>query len=355
MNGCVRDGRRRYAAVVAVGIWLSGLQAGRVAGAEPELQRFTFRQVHMGMPFDLILYAADEAAANRAAEAAYAKIAELDRVFSDYDPKSESSLISDGAGSGKAVQIGADMRTVLERSQTLWKESKGAFDVTVGPAVRLWRRSRRQKALPEPEKLRQALDAVGFDHVEFDAEAGTIRLLRPKMRLDFGGIAAGYAVDQAQKVLREQGIARALIDASGDIGVSDPPPGKKGWTIGIVPLGGRQNPPSRYILLRNQAVTTSGDAFQHVSINGTRYSHIVDPRTGLGLTTRQSATVIASDCTAADSLATALCVLGPEKGQKLIEPMNDVAAIFVQDSERGPIVTESPRFVQFAAPGAENP
>src|SRR6185437_3752892 len=107
----------------------------------------------------------------------------------------------------------------------------------------------------------------------------------PGMRLDLGGIAMGYAVDEAMRVLREMGITRALLNASGDILAGDPPPGATGWKIGIAPLASKDGPPSRYVLLANAAVTTAGDAAQFVEIGGRRYSHIVDPHTGLGLST----------------------------------------------------------------------
>ncbi len=164
------------------------------------------------------------------------------------------------------------------------------------------------------------------------------------MRLDLGGIAMGYAVDEALKVLRDRGITRALVDASGDIGVSDPPPGKDGWTIGVVPLSAAGTP-SREIVLANAAVTTSGDAFQHVTIDGTRYSHIVDPRTGLGLTDQSGVTVIAPDCTTADSMATAVSVMGPTAGLEFVEATPAAAAFIVRAGEGfKPRTFESSRF-----------
>jgi thiamine biosynthesis lipoprotein len=139
----------------------------------------------------------------------------------------------------------------------------------------------------------------------------------PNMRLDLGGIGVGYAVDEALAVLKRHGIRSAMIDASGDIGALDAPPGKTGWRIGISPHTTTREP-TRYVSLANAALTVSGDSQQYVEIDGVRYSHIVDPRTGLGLTNRSTVTVIARDCTTADSLATAVSVLGPEKGLALV-------------------------------------
>ncbi len=148
------------------------------------------------------------------------------------------------------------------------------------------------------------------------------------MRLDLGGIAVGYAIDQSLAELKRLGIERAMVDSSGDIGCSGPPLGEIGWRIGIATLN-PASPPSRYLRLSHAALTTSGDAFQHITLDGERYSHIVDPRTGLGLTRPAAVTVIAPNCMTADSLATAVCVLGPERGFKLLQEFPGTEAIML--------------------------
>jgi thiamine biosynthesis lipoprotein len=315
-----------------------------LSASDASLERYVYAQLHMGMTFELTLYAADEATANRAAQAAFRRIAELNGILSDYDPHSELSRLCETAGTGQAVKLSDPLWLVLSRSQHLAERTEGAFDVTVGPLVKLWRRARRQKELPDPARLAAARAAVGFQHLKLDASQKTATLLRPAMRVDLGGIGAGFAVDEALRVLREHGIARAMVNASGDIGVSEPPPGADGWKIGIAPLDKPDGPPSRYLLLSNAAVTTSGDAFQHVEIGGQRYSHIVDPHTGLGLTHRLSVTVVARDCITADSLATAASVLGCEHGLKLIDDTPGAAAQFVRLEAGQPKVVPSRRF-----------
>ncbi|MBI3462398.1 MAG: FAD:protein FMN transferase [Planctomycetes bacterium] len=317
------------------------------AGDDAALQRHEASQLHMGVTFKLVFYAPDEQTANAAADAAFARIAELNQVMSDYDPASELSRLCDTAGSGQTVPISADLMGVLAISQDLARRTDGAFDVTVGPLVRLWRRARRMKEMPSDKRLAEARAATGFRHLELDPARGTAKLLRPGMQLDLGGIGQGYAADEALKVLRERGIARALVDASGDIAVGDPPPGKSGWRIGVAPLDKSDLSPSRYLLLSNIGVSTSGDAFQYVELGGKRYSHIVDPRTGLGLTDRSSVTVIAPDATAADSLATAVSVLGPEAGLKLIEATPGTAALIVRPHDDQQEVFESAQWRRF--------
>jgi thiamine biosynthesis lipoprotein len=292
-------------------------------------ERFEYTQVRMGMPFRIVLYGHDESAANRAARAAYERIKQLDGIMSDYDPESELMRLCLTAGQGKAVPVSRDLLTVLSRAQDVSEKSDGTFDVSVGPVVKLWRRARKSGALPSAEEIARARELVGYRKIQIDADAGTVMLLKAGMQLDLGGIGAGYAVDKALKVLKDHGITSALVDASGDIGVSDAPPGKTGWRIGVAPLE-PEGEPSRYLLLKHGAVTTSGDAFQFVEIEGKRYSHIVNPRTGLGLTERSSVTVIARDCTTADSYTKAVMLLGRERGFKLIEATPDAAAIVVR-------------------------
>jgi thiamine biosynthesis lipoprotein len=302
---------------------------GSVRAGEATLVRFESTQPQMGVPFTIILYAADEATANGAFEAAFARIAQLNKILSDYDPESELSRLSRTSPSNRGVPVGDELWRVLSASQGLAERTHGGFDVTVGPYVRLWRRSKRQKQLPSEEQLAQARAAVGYNNLRLDQEHRTAQLLAPHMRLDLGGIAMGYAVDETLALLRQRGITCALVDASGDIGVSDPPSGKRGWTIRVVPLSA-DGTPTRAIMLSNAAVTTSGDAFQFVELGGKRYSHIVDPRTGLGLTDRTGVTVIAPNCLMADSLATAVSVLGPKAGLELVESTPGAAAFVVR-------------------------
>lgn len=319
------------------------LAGGQGHAADPELARFTYTEPHMGTRFKIILYAPDEAAANRAAKAAFERIATLDSIMSDYRPTSELMQLCKKAG-GDPVRVSEDLWHVLGRSQEISRDSDGAFDVTVGPIVRLWRQARKTKQLPDAKELAKALELVGYDKVKLDEKARTVQLLKPGMQLDLGGIAKGYAADAALAVLKKQGIDRALVAAGGDIAVSAPPPGTEGWTVGIAPLEDPDSKPARFLLLRDAAVSTSGDAEQFVEIDGKRYSHIVDPKTGLGLIGRSSVTVVAPHCMTSDGLDTAVSVMGPERGLKLIEKTDGVSAYIVRKTEKGEEVFTSKRF-----------
>jgi len=432
------------------------------AQADGKLHRYEFRARHMGVAWKIALYAPDEAVANTAAKAAFSRIGELNRIFSDYEPDSELMRLCRTSRPGKPVKVSRELFEVLSHSQSVSKESGGAFDVTVGHVTRLWRNARRRKRFPKPEEIQAAMKKTGYRFVKLDPKRHTVELLKPGMRLDLGGIAKGYAGDAALAVLKKRGIARAMIDGSGDIVVGDSPPGKMGWEIAVESLqGGRRKAeggkrkaeggkrkaeggkrkakalstthhseavnesspggtasgslgrkpqgsgppcsrqprrggigsarrcrpsgadangtdrplgltpqatrcrpsgteclqfgvvqnlhklspltthhspanfqrstrnrerPARILTLKNCAVATSGDAYQFIEFNGKRYSHIVDPKTGLGLTRRSSVTVVAPTGWQADAYASAVSVLGPERGIKLIAAKRGVEA-----------------------------
>ena len=312
-----------------------------------DLARFEYQRPEMGMPFRIVLYATNQPAADAAADAAFGRIQQLNDIMSDYDPDSELSKLSTTAGTGRAVPVSSDLWLVLERSEELAKRSDGAFDVTVGPFVNLWRRARRQHQLPDPQKLAEARKAVGYEKMKLDQRNHTVELLVPKMKLDLGGIAKGYAIGEALKTLRQQGIERALVEGGGDVGVSEPPPGKQGWRFELSSLDITNAPADRFLSLRNCAISTSGDLYQRLEIDGKRYSHIVDPRTGIGLTDHSLVNVIAPESITADSLTKVVSVLGPEKGMKFIERTPHVAARVMRAPNGKLEVRESRGFAKY--------
>lgn len=334
-----RGGLRAGRALVAVVALALGM-AGAAGGGEPE--RFEYAQTHMGTSFRIVLYSDDPGAARRASDAAFARIAALDAALSDYNPESELMRLVARAG-GPAVPVSADLFDVLRTCRDLHRRSGGAFDPTVAPVVRLWRRARREKKLPDPDTLAAARRRVGFDRVDLD-EAGRSVRLEEGVKLDLGGIAKGYASREALATLADHGITRALIAGAGDVAVGDPPPGEEGWKVAVDPLGPGGPSSGPVLVLRQQAVSTSGDAEQFVEIAGTRYAHIVDPRTGLGVVDRAGVTVVTSDAATADSLATAAFVLGPEAGLALIEATDGAAAMVVRETPGGIVSSQSRRF-----------
>jgi thiamine biosynthesis lipoprotein len=287
------------------------------------LTRFQYTQLHMGMQVRMVVYAPDEATAERACEAAFARFAELDDIMSDYRASSELMRLCAQAG-GPPVKVSRDLFTVLRRAREVAQRSGGAFDVTIGPVVALWRRARKTRVFPAADELEGVRALVGWEKVRLDPKNRTVQLLVPGMKLDLGGIGKGYADDCAQAVLKRHGVTRALVEAGGDIVVSGPPPGRDGWQIEVANAGTESK--TRILSFANCAVSTSGDTEQYVEFDGKRYSHIVDPRTGLGLTDRIAVTIVARDGLTSDSLSTAISVLGEEKGRALLKSYSGATA-----------------------------
>jgi thiamine biosynthesis lipoprotein len=202
--------------------------------------------------------------------------------------------------------------------------------VTVGPLTLLWRQAKRMQMLPSSVTVSAALAQVGYEKIRRDEQARTVELRVAGMRLDFGTIAKGYATDQALGVLRQLGITTAFVSGGGDTTFGEAPPGRDGWRVALGRTDFPAAPPERVVSVANVAIATSGDLFQRIEIDGVRYSHIVDPRTGLGLTDHSLVSVIASDCVTANGLSTSVSVLGPEEGLALVEATPGAAALVLR-------------------------
>ena len=242
--------------------------------------------------------------------------------MSDYRAESEVRRLAERPDA--AVPVSEPLFVVLTRALELARLSDGAFDPTVGPFVALWRRARRTGRLPSRAELDAAARRVGWRKVRADSVTRSIRLDTAGMGLDLGGIAKGYILDQALLVLGRHGVTRALIQAGGDIVVGDPPPGRAGWRVAVP--GGGEAVRGRAGALAHAALSLSGDTEQYVIVAGVRYSHVVDPRTGVGLTSRRQAAVVAEDGLTADGLATALTVLDDARGAELLHAYPGVVA-----------------------------
>ena len=303
-----------------------------------ELQRYTFEEAAMSMPVRIVVCAENEAVAKTAAEAAFRRVHELNDIMTDYDSASElMQMCRNGGQSGQPIAVSGDLFRVLQKSRQISIDSGGAFDVTVGPMVRLWRRARRMHRFPEQQLLDEAKTLVGNELWKLDETSQTVTLKRDKMRFDLGGIAKGDIIDQAILTLKDAGITAALVDAGGDLRVYGIPPSdkqtdngkkndsqnKRGWLIGVSAHGKEV----ARLVSGDIALASSGDLTQYVKLDGKRYSHIVDPKTGLGLTNQTAVTVFAPDAITADALASTLSILPPEEGLQLLKRYEGTAAM----------------------------
>lgn len=278
-----------------------------------EEPRHEFRQSLMGTRFTIVCHTADAHLAEEAAHDAFAVAREIERVASDYKTDSELLQLS-AAPVGSPVKVSNTLFPILEAAVDIARTTDGAFDPTLGALTQLWRRTKTTGALPSPAELATAKHASGWRYITLDAEAQTITFAKSGMRLDLGGIAKGYAADLMLATMVKRGIDRTCIVAGGDVRAGAPPPGRDGWIVGIRTFDSAKT--GEKLSVSHSAVSTSGDLYQFVEIAGQRYSHILDPRTGLGLTERIAVSVIAPSATLSDALATAACVAGRENATR---------------------------------------
>ena len=302
----------------------------------------------MGTLVRITLYASGEQAASDAFRAAFTRIRDLDGILSDYRPDSELSQITTTAV-GRAVRVSEDLFTVLAASQDLAEATDGAFDITLGPIVRLWREARKTGRLPDPAALQEATSRSGFRKLHLDAKHRTVTVDKAGMALDVGAIGKGYAASEAIEELGRLGVRSALVAVSGDLAFSEAPPGQRGWRIGIDTGDVSDVRVPAVLELTNAAVSTSGNSEQHVDINGRRYSHIIDPASGMGVAGDITVTVIARHGLESDGLDTAVSVLGAPRGLALVESRPDAAALIIERTSAGTTVVPSARFVELAA------
>jgi len=297
-----------------------------------DLYRYSFQEKHMGTYVKIIMYHCDREEAIAAAEAAYDTINLMNQVMSDYLANSEINQLNN-APAKKRVSVSPQLFQVLKKAYKMSKLTNGAFDVTVGPVVKLWRKARKDEKLPEKQALQKAGKAVGYKKIML--KDSFVVKKKDGMSLDFGGIGKGIAMQAAMKAINDAGIQRVLIDAGGDILVAQSPPEEKGWkiTVGLFEH-------SRYkkeLFLENTAIASSGDLYQFLEVEGIRYSHIVNPVTGMGVTGQRRSTVIGPDAAVADALASALCVVPCKQVQKLITAFDGYQALVFENDDRSKI------------------
>ena len=300
--------------------------------AQPQLSRFSFRRGLMGTQFNVIFYAPDTLTANRAHAAVNARMDSLNQIMSDYLDGSEINRLSATAGSGRWVPVSADLFNVLQKAQTIARLSKGRFDPTIGPLSLLWRRAVRRKEFPTAAERRHARRVIGHRLMELDSTTHSVRLRKAGMRLDIGGIGQGFAIDEALLVVQRFGIWSALIDIGGDILTRNAPPGSTGWrvSLGSANVG---EVDTTTILLNHAAITTSGDMYRFLEYKGRRYSHIMNPHSGLGLNHFVQATVLAPDGYHADALTKVFSVAGLRKSRRLLKRFPNTKLLILENKK----------------------
>lgn len=280
------------------------------ASQKPPLK---FEQPLMGTRFLISCHTDQENTALQAANEAFAHAAKINSVASDYLADSELLSFSQ-LPHGSPHPVSETLFPLLLQASKLAEKTRGHFDPTLGPLTRLWRETRRRQSLPTPETLAAALAASGHEKLLLDEKNRTLTFTHPGMRLDLGGIAKGQTADAMLAIFVKHGLPVTSVTCGGDVRLGDPPPDQENWKIGIKTT----RPAARILQLSNAAVSTSGDLHQSIEIEGVKYSHIINPATGLGLVESRSATVVAPLAAISDALATAACTAPPELATTLI-------------------------------------
>lgn len=293
--------------------WLIVLLCLHTGIAARTQTRFEFHHPQMGTVFRLVFYADwDSTEAQVLVKTIFDRIDALNMRFSDWLPESELNQLCKHAGEKGCRKVSVELADILKKSGMYARQSDGAFDSTVGALTRLWRRSRNLKELPEPARIASALQTVGWRNLRVHSRTSCVRLRKKGMVLDLGGIAQGWTADDCLGILRGNAVTMALVDAGGDIALGEPPPGKEGWQIEVPSADGNKR-----MILKNCGITTSGAAYRYLELDGKRYSHIINPRTGQPLTHRTQVTVLAENATTADAWATAISVMGEKEWKSL--------------------------------------
>jgi len=298
-----------------------------------QLTRFEFSQIKMGSPFNLIFYHTDSTEARWLAKECFSIVDSLNMIFSDYSSESEVGRLAFQAP-GNSFRVSDELFAMIIRSKKAWENSGKTFDITIGALTQLWRKAKRENRFPAGLEIKTARYASGFENLIIDNHAKKISCKKKAVRLDFGGIVPGYAAQKVIDFLKSKNTPVALADASGDIVMGDAPQGKNGWIISINRPENENELLDRKLELKNCAVSTSGDVYRYIIHNGKKYSHIVDPRTGYGVTSQRNVTVIAKDGATADWLATACSILSIEKALVVAEKENAALLIAIIKNEK---------------------
>lgn len=325
--------RRHDLRISALGIGLFVCAATIVDAEAQDIARFGFTRHLMGTEVKIVLYAADSTEAAGAAGQAFDHINELNEQLSDYLIDSEVTRLSKTRG--QPIAVADNLWNVLFTGQKIAHASEGSFDVTVGPLTLLWRRAMRRATLPDAIEISNALAAVGYQFLELDANSRTVQLNGENMRLDLGGIAKGYAADEALKTLVNADFSSAAVDIGGDIAIGNAPPGSDGWSVEVFDLNTENELETEKLTLENCGIAVSGDTYRYLEYDGIKYSHIINPFTGYGVVHERRVAVIAPSAMIADAWASAYSVMAWELAISDANDRTNLSTRFVERRESG--------------------
>ncbi len=290
---------------------------------EPEVVAYEVTFPSMGTLVSLKTFGTHAKSVEAAFTATRDEIARLAFIFTDYDEESETRKLTEDDRIGKWQEVSPELWELLKVCDEWHRLSDGAFDVSVGRLSVLWRSARSKNRIPTTEQINDALKYCGWKHVELNDSDKTVKIKLKGLRLDFGAVAKGYIIERAYKFLAARDYPVSLVRAGGDLRCGLAPPGREGWRIEIENVDETKSERSGY-LIANAAISSSGDRYQFMEVDGKRLSHVIDPRTGVGVEGPMLVTVIAETSTQADAADTAICVMGHEAGMRVAKTLPDL-------------------------------
>jgi len=302
--------------------------------APAQEKKFLFTQTKMGSPLNIIIVEKDSTNATILAQQCFQLVDSFSHIYSDYDSTSELSTLCN-SNSSYPKKVSPALLDILLLSKKAFQKSQHSFDISIGRLSLLWRKSRKEHAFPSATMVAEAKNKVGFQYLQIDSANKTVSILKPGLRLDLGGIAKGYIAQKVIDFLLYKGVQSALVDAGGDISMSGAPPHSNGWVVGVNVPEQTDELLNTKLSLQNISVATSGDAYQYIVHNGKKYAHIIDPRTGYGVSFQRNVTVIAKDGATADWLATACSILPIKNAYAVAKKAN--AEVFITVLKNGKI------------------
>lgn len=287
----------------------------------------------MGNRFEISVVAADSQWAEKQIDAAIGEIRRIEALLTTFSEESQTALVNRQAGIAP-VRVDREVFGLIQRSLRLSALTQGAFDITYGSIdKRLWNFDTQLTELPDPATARKLVRLINYRNVILNEAEQSVLLRESGMRIGFGGIGKGYAAEMARQLLRSAGVASGVVNAAGDLTTWGMQPDGKPWTIGIANPNAR-NEAFSYMNISDLAVATSGNYEKYALINGKRYSHTIDPKTGLPVTGIKSVTIICPNAEIADAMATPVMVMGVRAGLNLINQIRGLACVIVDDQDR---------------------
>ena len=295
-----------------------------------------FKQVLklMGNRFEISVVAdeEDELWANNCIDAAVAEIRRIEELLTTFNSRSQTNLINEYAGI-HPVQVNEEVFRIIQRSKRISDLTQGAFDITYGSVdKKLWNFDQHMTALPDAKTAKRMVRLINYNNIILDEINFTVFLKEKGMRIGFGGIGKGYAAERAKYILKENGVESGIVNASGDLITWGLQPDGNPWTIGIADPDNVHHPFS-YMNITDMAVATSGNYEKFIMIGGKKYSHTIDPKTGLPVQGIKSVTIISPNAEIADAMATPVIVMGIRVGIDLIDQMKNIACIIIDDND----------------------